>query len=99
VQLNEGFRISIKESTLLGGRQIDIDPGEHGGREIDRTQFPELYGEVEENPIEALGQFGDILAENREKVRNIVSNLDSMVGGMRAGQGVIGRLISDEEMG
>lgn len=99
VQLNEGFRVSIQESTLLGGRQIDIDPGEYGGREVDRAQLPVLYGDVEQNPIAALGELGDLLSENREKVRNIVSNLDSMVSGLQEGRGVLGRLIADEEMG
>ena len=99
VEFNEGFRISIKESTLLGGRQIDIDPGTYGGAPVDRIQMPELFGTVEKNPIAALGEFGDILAENRDMVRNIVSNLDQMVSDARAGQSVIGRLLSDDEMG
>jgi len=99
IELNEGFQILIKESTLLGGRQIDIDPGPFGGVKIDRSKLPVLYGGVEQNPIEALGEFGDILAENRGMVRDIIVNLNALVGDARAGNSVIGRLVSDEEMG
>lgn len=99
VELNEGFHVTIKESTLLGGRQVDIDPGEFGGAPYDRELHPILYGEVAKNPIAALGEFGDVLAENREMVRNIVKNLDTAVTGMVEGRGVIGRLVSDEQLG
>lgn len=99
VELNEGFHITIKESTLLGGRQVDIDPGEFGGAPFDRIKNPVLFGEVEQNPIDALGEFGDILAENRALVRDIVTNLDSIVRGVTEGRGVIGRLVANEELG
>lgn len=98
VELNEGFHVTIKESTLLGGRQVDIDPGEFGGAPYDRQLNPILYGEVEKNPIAALGDFGDILTENREMVRSIVTNLNTVVTDMVEGRGVIGRLVSDEEL-
>ena len=98
VELTQGARISIKESTLLGGRHINIYPGEFGGPPLERADDGALYGDVEPNPIAALGDLGDLFTDNRESVRNILANLEEMVADLKAGRGTIGRLLRDEEM-
>ena len=35
IELMRGAKITIQESTLLGGRHVDIDPGEFGGPPLD----------------------------------------------------------------
>lgn len=99
IELLSGARISIQESTLLGGRQIDIFPGEYGGPPLAREDDGALYGVVQENPIAALGSLGDLFTENRESVRNILKNMDEIVARTQAGEGVLGKLLSDEQMG
>lgn len=98
IELLENARISIQESTLLGGRQIDIDPGTFGGPPLTIAEGEVLKGVVQRNPIQALSSIGDILTENREAVRNIVRGLDTIVADARAGRGPLGRLLYDEEM-
>jgi phospholipid/cholesterol/gamma-HCH transport system substrate-binding protein len=98
VKLLEGTRILIKESTLLGGRQIDIEPGPSGGAPLPRGPNGELFGDVEANPIAALSRLGDIFAENRERVANLLDDARAIFADVRAGKGVVGRLLTDDTL-
>ncbi len=98
IELLEGARITIMESTLLGGRKVDIYAGTPGGTPLELAPDEALYGSVELNPIAALGSIGDILNENRARITNLFSNLDQITSDLRAGQGPIGRLLTDEQM-
>lgn len=91
VRLREGFAIRIEDSTLLGGRQITIDPGPPEGSELppDTT----LFGTVAGN---ALADLGELLEENREAVSTILDNVTAVTEDIRNGKGTIGRLASDE---
>jgi phospholipid/cholesterol/gamma-HCH transport system substrate-binding protein len=98
VELLEGTRILIKESTFLGGRQIDIEPGPSGGPPLARGKDGELFGEVEPNPITALARLGVIFDENRERVASILEDARAVVANVRAGNGTLGRFLSDETL-
>ena len=93
IELRESFVLRIEESTLLGGRQVYIDPGPAGDPLLAAEAVK--LGRVAPNPLADLGSFVD---ENREAVRRIVTNLDEMVGGARAGRGLIGRILNEESM-
>ena len=97
LELSEGAQIMIQESTLLGGRHVFIDPGAAGGPPLEITAEP-LYGVVQKNPIEALSEVGDVFAENREALNNIVANLDSLVSDVKSGKGLVGRILVDDAM-
>ncbi len=98
VELLQGAHIRIKESTLLGGRQIDIDQGVHGAPPYQRGPDGELYGEVEPNPIAALADLGDLFTENRANVAGILEDWRAIAAGVRAGQGTLGRFLVDETL-
>lgn len=93
LSLRDGFTIQIEDATLLGGKQIYIDPGLPGGVSVSTDR--ELIGSVAAN---ALSGLGEIVTENREAVGRIVSNVDQVMEGMAEGRGVMGRLMSDETM-
>src|SRR5687768_7769240 len=61
VMLREGFTIEIEDATLLGGRQISIDPGPPEGREVPAGTA--LFGSVSGN---ALAGISKLIEENRE---------------------------------
>ena len=91
--LREGFSISIRDATLLGGRNLWIDPGPPDAQlvPLDRP----LFGTVARNPIEALG----VLVSDAEKpLKGILDNLDAIVAGVRAGKGAVGRVLVDERL-
>jgi len=98
VELLRGAKITIAESTLLGGRHIDIDPGEFGGPVLTRDPDGALYGAVQKNPIQALADLGAVLTENREAIAGILNNTDAIVADVREGRGTVGRFLSDEGM-
>jgi len=96
LELLEDYEITIRESTLLGGRHVHIDMGTFGGRPRD-TASP-LLGQVQKNPIEALSDLGDLFNENRASVTNIFNNLDVIIQDLREGRGPLGVLLTDEAM-
>jgi phospholipid/cholesterol/gamma-HCH transport system substrate-binding protein len=98
VVLTGEARIVIKESTLLGGRQVDIFPGVQGGAPLEPPNDGYYRGFVEKNPIDALGSVGTMLSENSEAIKSILSNVDLIVTNAREGRGPIGRFLMDEEM-
>ena len=98
VELLTGAKITIAESTLLGGRHVDIDPGEFGGPLLERDEEGALFGQVQKNPIAALGDLGAVLTENRVAIANILTNTEAIVTNVREGRGTVGRFFSDEGM-
>ena len=91
MRLREGFTIRIEDATLLGGRQVTIDPGPPEGAELppDTT----LFGQVAGN---ALAGLGDLIAENRAAFDTILDNVTAFTEDLRTGKGTLGRLVSDE---
>ncbi|MEW6072417.1 MAG: MlaD family protein [Planctomycetota bacterium] len=105
VAIREGYAIEIQESTMLGGRHVEIDPGPFGGAPAARLEDGGLRGSVQKNPIAALGSVGDLVEENRATFQRSLENFDAMVADARemvasakAGQGMVGRLFTDEEL-
>lgn len=91
VVLRDGFTIEIEDATLLGGRQISIDPGPPEGREVPAGTT--LFGSVAGN---ALAGISKLIEQNREAFTTIVENVTAFTGDLREGRGTLGRLASDE---
>lgn len=97
--LREDYEIAIEDATLLGGRNVAIEPGTPGRLTIVLDPDLPLQGSLIENPLQALASVGDLIKDNRESVRNILDNLEALTQEARAGQGVVGRLLTDEDLG
>ena len=93
VALHADHRILIKDATLLGGKNLVIDPGLPNSPTIPEDR--ELYGTVSTNVLEALD---DLVAENRAAIRTTLSDIQTIVADVREGRGVVGRLVADEEL-
>ncbi|MDA1266382.1 MAG: MlaD family protein [Planctomycetota bacterium] len=92
VQLFGNHTIRIEEATVLGGKQLVIDPGEPSFGEVGLTG---LLGSVSPNVMKALG---DLVGENRESLRNILSGIEAVIGDVREGEGVISNLLYDQKL-
>ena len=93
IVLREGHSIHIEDATLLGGKNVVIDPGPPAA-----TAMPEstvLYGEVRGG---ALADLGNLVNDNREVVNRILANLEAVSDQIRTGDGLLGRLTSDPEL-
>jgi len=103
VELLEDAQILIKETSLLGGRHVFIDPGTFGGPVLPPSEDGAYFGQVYKNPIASFGDIGEqlsvVLSENRESIKGFLANLDAISTEVRAGNGILGKLISDKAMG
>jgi ABC-type transporter Mla subunit MlaD len=98
VEMLEDGKISIRETSLLGGRNVFIDPGIFGGPIQVPTEDGAYLGEVYKNPIASLGDLGVLVSENREAIHGFLTNLDATMTDVRAGKGLLGKLIGDEAL-
>jgi len=96
IELMEDATVTIRETSLLGGRHVDINPGKPGGKPLEISEDAPLFGLVYQNPIDSFGDLGALIAENREPIRRFLANLDSISTSLREGKGTVGRLLMDE---
>ncbi len=96
IELLVDYSIEIRESTLLGGRHVHIEPGMFGGPPHD-AETP-LLGSIQKNPLEALADLGDLFNDNRENVASILGDVRAIVSDVRAGKGTVGKILVDETM-
>lgn len=99
VPLREDYIVVIEDATLLGGRNVAIEPGSVDLPAISPAPGEPLRGELDKNPLEALSSVGAVIEENRAAIRNVVDNLEEVTRLAREGQGVLGRLLADDELG
>jgi len=101
VELLENSVISIQETSLLGGRNVMIDPGTFGGPVLPPLEDGGYLGVVQKNPIAAFGDFGaelsKLVAENRESIKGSLANLNVITEDLREGKGLLGKLVKDEQ--
>jgi phospholipid/cholesterol/gamma-HCH transport system substrate-binding protein len=94
IHLRRGFQIRIEDATLLGGKNLSIQPGPIDGEYID-PNVETLYGEVGKNPLASLG---DLVADSQRGVSKIIEDLAAITSSVRGGKGPLGRVVSDEKM-
>ncbi len=92
IELREGFEIKIEEATLLGGRNLTIEPGPATGLPVHPDTI--LVGTVERNPLESLG---GLVSESQKGLTQIIEDLARITGGVREGKGAAGRIFTDED--
>lgn len=95
VELHEDYHIRIEETTLLGGRDIDIETGTPGTPMVPDLSQQRLRGEVALSIFDSLG---GVIEDNRESLQNILGNLDNLVSDASDGRGLLGKLFRDEEL-
>lgn len=99
VELLEDAQIMIRETSLLGGRHVFIDPGTFGGPILQALDDGAFYGTIFKNPISMLGDIGTLFNENRESITQAFVNIRKITDDISQGKGLIGRLVTDETMG
>ena len=93
VTLPRGYRIRISEFTILGGRVVEIDPGPTAAPRIPPDS--EFLGSVGFSAIAALGE---LVAENRDAVEEIIENFRSVSEDLAQGKGALGAMLVDPEL-
>jgi len=91
--LREGATIEIRDATLLGGKNVWIDPGPAGAAPIPKDQ--ELFGIVSGG---LLDRVTGLVSDSEEGIGRILDNLEQVTLDLKEGKGVIGRLIGDQAL-
>lgn len=93
IRFRQGYRILIVDSSLLGGKLVEVDPGY--GEET--TDIP-LRGRLLPS---ALASLSEVVDENRERINAILSdvssaaeNVRSVTDAVKRGEGTVGRLLT-----
>jgi len=92
VMLREDARITIEDSTLLGGKNLSVEPG------VASAPWREgeaILGDVGGNVLESVER---LVEENRAAIKRAVDGIDAIVLQLRSTEGTIGALINDPEM-
>ncbi|MBK8976426.1 MAG: MCE family protein [Planctomycetes bacterium] len=91
VRLTERAEVMIAEGSLLGGRQIQIDPGD-GASVVPPTQ--PLLGTQRDSGLDSIAKlFGDPQLE--ADLKAFVAGLREMVQSVNRGEGTLGKLLTD----
>jgi phospholipid/cholesterol/gamma-HCH transport system substrate-binding protein len=93
VELRRGYTIDIEDATVLGGKQVAIDPGPAGAEVVPLDSLH--LGRMLRSPLIGLGE---VVNENRARVDSILANIDAIVAGVRSGEGALGRVLADQEL-
>lgn len=99
VPLRQDYEVSIEDATLLGGRNVTIEPGSVDLPVVTVAPGEPLRGSLADNPLEALSSVGEVIEENREAIGNAIDNIEEVTRLAREGEGVLGRLLADEGLG
>jgi len=100
VQLREGYEFRIVMTSLLGGQQLQIHEGSLNGAILEK----EVYRGSE--PHDIMGHAAEIVAKAREEIiegdvfgrmRSVVTQVDEMVTRVNRGEGMLGKLLSDDD--
>jgi phospholipid/cholesterol/gamma-HCH transport system substrate-binding protein len=92
VTLHEGHQIMIEDATLLGGKNLTIDPGAADAPIVPADAV--LLGSVQLNVVEAAGE---LITKNGDAVTETIATLREL-DGVERGRGTVGKLFSDEEL-
>ena len=91
--LRQGYLMRIAEFTMLGGRVIEIEPGPINAPLLSKDA--QLIGIVAPSPLASIGE---VVSENSENFKEIMSNLRIVSDDLAKGKGAIGALLSDESI-
>jgi phospholipid/cholesterol/gamma-HCH transport system substrate-binding protein len=100
VQIREGYAFRIVMTSLLGGQQLEIHEGLPDGAVLEMDVY------TGERPRDLMGHAAEIVAAAREeliegdvfgRLRSVVEQVDEMVTRVNKGQGMIGKLLSEDD--
>lgn len=92
VEMFGDHEITVRNSSILGGKVLNIEPGMPG---TGPREPGDLLGSVENDAVAALGK---MVEENRETLKTAISEASLLIEEARTGDGLLGALIGDPEL-
>jgi len=98
--MREGYNARIVTTSILGGRQMQIDTGPSDAPvlELERYLGQTPY-DLMEDAAKIVNAAREQIIEGKvfEKVRNVADQIDQIVTRVNAGEGLLGKVLSDDE--
>ncbi len=91
VILHVDHEFMIEDATLLGGKNLTIDPGSADAAVVELDAI--LFGEVQLNVVEAAGK---LISNNGEALTETIATLRNMIKDVEEGRGGLGKIVSDQ---
>jgi len=91
--LRRSATIEIRDATVLGGKNVWIDPGPSSDEPMPADA--ELFGKVSGG---LLDRVNELVANSEEGIGRILANAEEVTKALMEGQGVFGRLIVNREL-
>src|SRR5262245_5048621 len=89
VPLKENAIIELRDSGMLGGKQIYIDPG----RGASMAETVELHGRVQKGAFDRIGDIADAKGEIGESLKSTLVAIRTLFENMNSEESSIGRLV------
>jgi len=93
IEIREDYRVTVQESSILGGNYIGINPGTPGQPRVNLKN--PLKGEVVSAGLDAVGEF---IRENKEDVKKFLAEGIKLITDAASGKGTVGKLIKEEDL-
>lgn len=90
LEIHQGYEIHVESFTVLGGNYISIKRGDLQAPVLDTAEL--LRGRARTSALEAVS---DIAGDNRESLRELISNLRDLTTAMKENKGSLGKLINE----
>jgi phospholipid/cholesterol/gamma-HCH transport system substrate-binding protein len=91
--LRRSATIEIRDATVLGGKNVWIDPGP--SNDVPMPADAELFGKVSGG---LLDRVNELVANSEAGIGRILADVEEVTQALKGGQGVLGRLIVDQEL-
>jgi phospholipid/cholesterol/gamma-HCH transport system substrate-binding protein len=100
LSIHEGYEMKIVATSMLGGRQLQINEGPDDAPVIKLDQY------TGKDPYDIMEDAADIVNAARteivkgavfSKIRNVTDQVDEMVTRVNSGKGVLGRVLSEDD--
>lgn len=98
--MHDGYSARIVTTSILGGRQMQIDTGPADAPVVAKDRYHgEKPYDLMEDAAEIVNAAREQIIDGRvfEKVRNVADQIDQIVTRVNAGQGLLGKILSDDE--
>lgn len=98
--MREGYKVRIVTTSILGGRQMQIDTGPSGAPVVELERYlGQAPYDLMEDAAKIVNAAREQIIEGKvfEKVRNVADQIDQIVTRVNAGEGLLGKVLSDDE--
>jgi phospholipid/cholesterol/gamma-HCH transport system substrate-binding protein len=98
--MRTGYKVRIVTTSILGGRQMQIDTGPSDADVVDLERYRgQRPYDIMEDAAEIVSVAREQIVDGKvfEKVRNVADQIDQIVTRVNAGEGLLGKVLSDDE--